>query len=70
MTAPASARWRIWSAKDRLPHRTWWGNPGSRNPATDENPLVAWACETLLELLEAAQRTAPTLVVVVLNIFR
>jgi hypothetical protein len=70
VTALAHSFARIWLAKDRLPHRTWWGKSGSRNVTTDKTTLVRWAHDTVLQFLELAQRGTPTVVAIALNILR
>jgi len=70
MTALVNSFKRIWSAKNWVPRLTGWGTPGSRQTATEKAAFVAWSREPFLELIAAARRTAPTVIVVALNIFR
>ena len=70
MTPLATSLKRIWPATSRVPHRTGWGTAGSKTTVTAGIMLAGWAFEKLLELVELAQRTAPTVIVVALNIFR
>lgn len=70
MTALASSLKRIWSAKGRVPHQTGWGTSGSHDLAVQRTSTACWAHERLLELIEVAQRTAPTFLVITWNIFR
>lgn len=71
MTALANTLQRVWSAKNRLPRLTGWGKPGSsRNGAGAGGTSAAWWAETLFELNQLARRTAPTVVVLALRIFR
>jgi hypothetical protein len=69
MTSPANSLWRIWSAKNRIPHRTWWGTSGSQETAAEEI-MPAWARERLRDLIAMVQHTAPTVIAIALNIFR
>jgi len=66
MTALANSVKRIWSAKGRVPCLTGWGTPGSLNAALS----VARVHEMILAFVDIFRRTAPTIVVVTLNIFR
>lgn len=70
MRTLANSLLRIWSAKDRVPHLTGWGRSRSQESALNKTDLSHWVGEGLLELVAIAQRTAPTVVVVALNIFR
>jgi hypothetical protein len=70
MTALAKELRRIWSAKNRVPHLTGWGTAGPLKTATAETTLAGWAREQLLDLIAIAHRTAPTVIVVALYIFR
>jgi len=66
MTVLANSLRRIWSAKGRVPHLTGWGTDGSATNTT----LLGSAYESLLALVELARHSAPSVVVIVLNIFR
>jgi hypothetical protein len=68
--ALATSRKRIWSAKNRVPRLTGRGTSGSRKGARVGTGLACWAHDRLLELIEVAQRTVPTVIVFTLNIFR
>jgi hypothetical protein len=68
--ALANSLVRIWSAKNRLPHLTGWGTTGSTPAATQEIAALRWALEKLVDLTELAQRTAPAVIALTLNIFR
>jgi hypothetical protein len=70
MTALASTLQRVWSAKDRLPRLTGRGEPGSSTGTTGPGNSAVCMGEALLELLHLARRTAPTVVVIALRIFR
>ena len=70
MTAVAHSLKRIWSAKNRIPHLTGWGTRGSLGNVSKEATLVGSACEGLLALTEVARENAPTIVLIVWNIFR
>lgn len=67
MTVLANSLKRIWSAKDGVPHRTGWGTSRS---TTEGMTMAGRAFEMFLELVELAQRAAPTVIVVALNLFR
>jgi hypothetical protein len=69
MPTLANSLRRIGSAKNRIPHLTGWGIPGSQGAAPQEMPL-ARVCDVLLEINAAVRRAAPTIVLLVLNIFR
>ena len=69
MTALANSLKRIWSAKSRVPHLTGWGACGSQN-STKATTLLGSVYEGVLALTEVAHRTAPTILVIVWNIFR
>jgi hypothetical protein len=70
MTALASSLKRIWSAKGRVPYQTGWGTPGSHYLAVRGISSASWVHERFLELMEVAQRTAPTILAITWNIFR
>ena len=70
MNALANSLVRIWSANDRGPRLTGRGTPGCGRVA-----LRAWmndsrARRTLAELFAFVERTAPTVLLLVFNIFR
>ena len=66
MTVLASSLKRMWSAKGRVPHLTGWGTGGSLTNTTG----LGSAYEGVLALVELARHSAPSVVVIVLNIFR
>lgn len=66
MTVLANSLKRIWSAKNRVPHLTGWGNCGSLTRTT----LAGSVYEYAVALTEAARRSVPTVLVIVLNLFR
>ena len=68
MTALADSLKRIRTAKSRVPHQTWWGTAGSL--PTTGTTLAGSVYETVLALTALARQSAPTVVVVVLNILR
>jgi len=68
MTTLANSLKRIWSAKNRVPHRTWWGTSGSQ--VTTGTTTVYSTYLTVRELVALARRTAPTIFVIAYNIFR
>jgi hypothetical protein len=74
MTALANSLRRIWSAKNRVPRLTGWGKSGPRFVVyeflSEEAPLVRWAQERLQGLVAVAHQTAPTVILVTLNLFR
>ena len=70
MTALASTLHRVWSAKGRLPRLTGRGEPGFSAGKTEPGNSLDCMGKTLLELLHLARRTAPTVVVIALRIFR
>jgi hypothetical protein len=61
MTALANSLKRIWVATGRLPHLTGWGTCGS---------LAGSLFESALALKAVARQSAPTVLVIILNIFR
>jgi hypothetical protein len=70
MTVLAHSLKRIWSATNRVPHQTGWGTRGSLLNLTEETTLVGSAHEGVLAFTEFARQTAPTLLLIVWNIFR
>jgi hypothetical protein len=70
MTVLAHSLKRIWSAKNRVPHLTGWGKCGSPENVTEETSLAGSAYEGVLALTELARQSAPTILLIVLNIFR
>jgi hypothetical protein len=71
MTALANSLLRIWSAKSRNPRLTGRGQSGSASVTVlQESGFAAWVRDRYLELSEITQRTAPTVVVIVLRILR
>lgn len=69
MTALASSLKRLWSATSRLPRLTGRGTAGF----ISKQQSVASICqllEKLPALLALARRTAPSIVILALNIFR
>ena len=66
MTALANSLKRIWSATGRVPHQTGWGTCAWLGGTT----LAGLLYENCLALKAAAQQSAPTVMVIVLNIFR
>jgi hypothetical protein len=70
MTALATALQRVWSAKGRLPRLTGRGMPAGFHGANDlARPGTDWFYK-LMELVALARRTAPTVVIIALRIFR
>ena len=69
MSTLANSLRRIWSAKNRVPRLTGWGISGGYATAAERTPFL-WAEERLLHLVDLFRRTAPTIVLVALNIFR
>ena len=71
MTVLANSLRRIWSAKSRVPHLTGWGTRSSLpNSAKRTTTLAGSVYEGILALSEVARHSAPTVLVIVLNIFR
>lgn len=66
MTALANSLKRIWVATGRVPHLTGWGTSGSPAGTT----LAGTIYEGVLALTEVARQSAPSVLVIVLNIFR
>jgi len=70
MTALATALQRVWSAKSRLPRLTGRGTPACFQGVSDlSRPGTDWLY-TLMEVVSLAKRTAPTVVIIALRIFR
>ena len=69
MTALVNSLKRIWYARNRRPHRTGWGPRGSQKNITNTT-LIGSVYESFLALTGVARQTAPTILVVVWNIFR
>ncbi|GEM_PF-6793087 len=69
MPTLANSLRRIGSAKNRIPHLTGWGIPGSHDLAPRQ-PAFARMRDVLLEISAIIMRTAPTIVLFALNIFR
>jgi hypothetical protein len=65
MTALAHSLRRIWSATNRVPRLTGWGDSGSH----DLTPR-GWARERLGQLVSLGHSFVPNLVVIVLTILR
>ena len=61
MTALANSRKRIWAATGRVLHRNGWGTCAW---------LAASLFESALALKAVARQSAPTVLVIILNIFR
>ena len=83
MTALATAFQRMWSATNRLPRLTGRGTPGGQQSScsrqvsvirpTSESGLATRAAnwtEEIGELVALAKRTAPTVIIIALRIFR
>ncbi len=70
MPALANSLRRIWSAKNRVPHLTGWGTPGSLSTAAKEAFIVSSAYALALELPKVTRQIAPTISLFVWNIFR
>jgi hypothetical protein len=70
MRALANSLKRIWTAKNRVPHQTRWGTPGFQGSTTSGTTAAGRVMKKFLEVVNVARRTAPTIVVVTLNIFR
>ena len=68
MKALANSLLRIWSAKNRLSHRTRLVRLGSNR--TSPTTTFYRMREKFLECVELARQTAPTVIVLTLNIFR
>jgi hypothetical protein len=66
MTVLANSLKRIWSAKGHVPHLTGWGTEGPLARTT----MIGSAYESVLAVVELARHIAPSVVVIVLNIFR
>jgi len=66
MTALADSLKRIWSAKSHVPHQTGWGTGGSLRRTT----LLGSAYERMLAFTEVARHNVPSVLVIVLSIFR
>jgi hypothetical protein len=70
MTALATALQRVWSAKGRLPRLTGRGTPAQISGVTGFNIREAEWFDKFLDLVAIARRTAPTVIVIALRIFR
>jgi hypothetical protein len=70
MSALASSLRRIWSAKNRIPRLTGRGISGGCAASAQSTATFLWAEERLIHLDDIFRRTAPTIVLVALNIFR
>jgi hypothetical protein len=70
MTTLANSLRRIWSAKNRVPRLTGWGTSGACTAAWGRATPFLWVEERLIHLTDIFRRTAPTIVLVALNIFR
>jgi hypothetical protein len=71
MTALAASLKRMWSAKSRVPHLTGWGTCGSLpNTASRNTTLAGSVYDGVLALSDMARQSAPTVLVIVLNLFR
>jgi hypothetical protein len=66
MTVLANSLKRIWSATGHVPHLTGWGTHGSL-PA---RRLLGRGYQSIVSLTGLARQSAPSLLVIVLNIFR
>ena len=71
MTALANTLQRVWSAKGRLPRLTGRGESDFSGNVSDagRTAIAQWA-QSLGELYQLARRTAPTVVVIALRLFR
>jgi hypothetical protein len=65
MKALAHSLRRIWSATNRVPRLTGWGDSGTH----DSTPR-GWVCERLGQLVSLGHGFVPNLVVIVLTILR
>ena len=70
MTALVNSLKRIWSAKNRVPHQTGWGTPGSYPQSIETITPIGRVMGKFLALLALARRATPTIVIITLNIFR
>lgn len=70
MLALANSLRRIWSAKNRVPRLTGRGIAGGHAASAQRAAIFLWAEERLIHLADIFHRTAPTIVLVALNIFR
>jgi hypothetical protein len=70
MTALGNSVKSVWPAGLELARVTLRAELDFRTSATGDATLACWARERFLELVAMAQQIAPTVVVVVLNIFR
>jgi hypothetical protein len=66
----ANALMHVRSAKNRVPHRTRWGTSGSLTNAVERLTLWGVIYESVLALAQITRRTAPTVLLIVWNIFR
>ena len=69
-TATANTLKPTRAARKRLSRLTGLGRVASLAGASDEATLACWVRDKFLELVEVAQRTAPMVIVVALNILR
>ena len=70
MNALANSLARIWSANNRVPRLTGRGNPGCGMAALRLWMRDSRARRSFAELLAFIERTAPTVLLLVFNIFR
>jgi len=70
MTALATALQRVWSAKSRRPRLTGRETPACFQVASNSARSGADWLYTFTELVALAKRTAPTVVIIALRIFR
>jgi hypothetical protein len=68
VNALASLLRQFWFAINRVPHQTGWGIFGFK--CEFEMSLADWTREKFSVFVEAAQRIIPTVIVIILNIFR
>jgi len=65
MTALAHSLRRIWSATNRVPRLTGWGDSGSQNLTPR-----GWARQRLAQIVMLGHSVVPNLVVIILTVLR
>lgn len=70
MTGMANSLKRIWAATSRVPHQTRWGTCSSSDDAVARATPLAYLYESVLAITELGRQSAPTVLMIVLNVFR
>ena len=70
MNVLANSLRRIWSAQNRVPHQTRWGTCGSFANPKSQITLAGLVYDSISRVFDWTRQAAPTIIFVVLNIFR